>query len=820
MKPKTKSPIYLEDIFPIEFLENRKSISKNGSISLAFEILNPPSSDSLSRESYEGVHYTFSSALEILPPGTFVHKIDIFFEKPFFSKSYHQEYFTKRRFEHFQFRPVLDQKSFLFLSFNFRSIHFHPGQTYFSLGKKRYSDLLLDIEGKLESAEALGAQFMALFSQMENIQWKRMNDNEILQYYYQFLNLDFTNDQEFSLKKPVINDKNSCIVGRDYLNIISMIGQGPEVFTSYPGKNGVHAPFIQPLLTDIPFPHIVNQCIQICDTDKELQKLDNLRNLVQSFQRKGDQSFEIHESGLSDLSEFVRKGGGGLVRFHMNVMVFDGDNKEQSRKIDQIFARMNSLQGLKSMIENLDTTNIFFSMIGGNLSENFRWILMPVQNAACYFHFTGNYKGDPKGFLICNRNREPVFINLWNPVLDNKNKIIIGPSGSGKSFAVNTFITQHFSEGEEVIILDIGGSYKGLFKLLKGKYIEYKSGQSMSFNPFYFKRNEEGLFIPSQEKINFLVTLIIILWKGDTYLISKTDKAILSRLLGYYYQKLNQSIKENPDKDSFQIPNFNTFYSFIQILYQPENPLDPIFEDLDYLDFKSLLIVLYDFSGKGNYPSLLNSEKENILSDHHLICFDLLGIKEDTTIFPIISLLIIELVLDKFRDLPTQRKNIYMDEAWSMLKDALGDFVMNMFRTIRKSNGAISIITQGIDEIEKSPFGKAILQNTSTKIILDHSSTPQFYPLLQSSLGLTEHEMALLKSLKKNDQEGWRELFIKFGNQSMVFLLEPSKEEKIAFDSRIESREELKYYMEKYGPNLELAIDQMLEERRDHDFIK
>jgi len=815
MNSKTQNQTYLEEIFPIEFIEDRKTISKNGSISLAFEIQNQPSSDLISKESYDGYHHLFCSALEILPPGTFVHKIDIFFEKPFVSDSYQKEFFTKRRLEHFHCRPILHQKSLFFISFNFKSIHFHPGQTFFSLQKKRFSNLLEDLDEKLELVESLGSQFSAIFAQLDNLILKRLEDEEILQFYYQFFNLDFSNIQDSGLKKPVVNDRNACIIGREYLNIISMIGQGSEVFSSMPGKNGVHAPFINSLLSDLPFPHIINQCIQVCDTESELNKLDTLRNLVQSFYRKGDQSFEIHESGLGELSESVRREGSGLVRFHLNVMVFDENPKEQSRKIDLIFARMNSLKGMKSMVENLDTTNLFFSMVGGNLTENFRWILMPLENAACYFHFTGKFKGDPNGFILCNRNKEPLYFNLWNSELDNKNKIVIGPSGSGKSFAINTLITQHYSDAEEVIILDIGGSYKGLFALLKGKYIEYKSGQAMSFNPFLIKKDSDGYFIPNQEKINFLVTLLIVLWKGDMYLLSKTEKALLARLILGFYEYFNKNQENSKKSEKYPIPTFNEFYKYLKNIQNSVEGINFPFDDLEYLDFKSLIIVLYDFTSMGPYSSLLNSESTNILSDHHLICFDLLGIKDDPSLFPIISLLIIEMVLDKFRDMPTQRKNIYMDEAWSMLKDALGDFVMNMFRTIRKSNGAISIITQGIDEIEKSPFGKAILQNTSTKIILDHSSAPQFYPQLQISLGLTEHEMTLLKSLRKNDQEGWRELFIKFGNQATVFLLEPCPEERIAFDSRIESREILKNYMEKYGPNLELAIDQLIEERGD-----
>jgi len=815
-----KNMDFLEEIFPIEFIESGKTITKNGNISLAYEFTRLPSPEEISEDSYRNLHYIFHSALGVLPPGSFLQKIDVFFPRVF-QENYGQEgYFSDRKWRHFFSRPVLSQKSFLFLSFTQKDQSFQPINTFFSLGRKRFSDLLDGLEEKLENAEVLGSQFMTILSQFGDLSFKRLQDQDLISFYYSYFNLDFSSEAYSTLQKSILNAKNACIIGREHLNIISMIGQGPEVSTSYPGKSGIHVPLIHPLLSEIHFPHIVNQCIQVCDTEKELFRLDGLRKLVNSFTRKGDQAVELQEIGLSDLTEAVRRNGGGLVRFHLNVMVYDEEPNEQGRKIEKILGKMTSLHGFKAMLENLDTTNLFFSMVGGNLNENFRWIMMPSQNAACYFHFTGPYRGDKTGLLLCNRNRVPVYIDFWNPELDNKNKIIIGPSGSGKSFVVNTLISQHFSDGEDVIILDIGGSYKGLFQIIPGKYFDYQKTKRLAFNPFLFKRNENGIFEPGADKVNFLITLLIVLWKGDHYSISKTEKSLLSRIIMGYYRRLNACTILDTVAAQKSLPGMNSFYSFIKDLKEGRISDEEILLGLEYLDIQSLLIVLFDFTHLGNYPDLLNSSEQTLLSDSSLICFDLQGIKEDRTLFPIVSLILIEMVLDKFRDHPVQRKHIYMDEAWSMLRDALGDFVMNMFRTIRKSNGAVSIITQGIDEIEKSPFGRAILQNTSTKVILDHGSIPQFYPLLQVSLGLTEHELGLLKSLRKNDMEGWREIFIKFGNKAFVFVLEPSPEEKIAFDSKIESREKLRRYLEKYGYNSELAIDQILEERREDGTIK
>ncbi len=806
----------LEDIFPIEFIEAKKAISKNGSISMGFEFTALPSKETLSRELYEGFQFTFCEALNVLTPGCLVQKMDIFYHQPYLPNSEPEDYLTKRKTNFFYYRPLLKQRSILFLTITPYQAGFNASQTFFSRGKSRFSKLLNKEDETFDRLEALGSQFLNIISQLEGIQLQRMGDIELERFYYQYLNLDFSPSTFDGLHKSIYNEKSGAIIGSEYLNIISMVGQGSEVFSSLPQLHGVHAPFLDPLLSDLKFPHILNQCIKICNTEQELSKLDTLRNLVSSFTRPGDQAGEIHESGLSELSREVRQNGGGLVHFHFNIMVFEADKGSLVHKLDTVIAKISSLGGTKSMVENFDTTNLFFSMVGGNLQENFRWILMPTRNASCYFHFTGPFLGDKNGLLLCNRNREPIFVDFWKEDLENKNKIVIGPSGSGKSFAVNTLITQHVSNNEEVIILDIGGSYKGLFRILNGNYIEYNSLSSLSFNPFLLSQSAIGVYLLNQEKINFLITLLTILWKGENHPISLIEKSILGRLVTHYYQFLNKKVERNIEV----FPSLDDFYHFLKGFLNDFNIHHKLDGELNYLDLRELLIVLFNFTLEGNYPLLLNSSNRLRLSESSLICFDLQGIKEDKTIFPVISLLIIELVLDKFSDYPLGRKHIYMDEAWSMLQNALGDFVMNMFRTIRKSNGAVTIITQGIDEIERSPFGKAILQNTSTKILLDHNSTAQYFPVLQNTLGLTEHEMILLKSLRKNESEGWREIFIKMGNKAFVFVIEPSPEEKIAFDSRSESRNKLEKLMHKYNSNYALAIDQYLEEGRANDSSK
>lgn len=802
---RNKKEKNLDSYFPFEFIEQNTLIHKNGSISIGFECCGLPRPGQLSADLFLNLHYALIQALGVLPEGAVFQKMEIFYADTFTNPVKGKGFLEKRWLAHFNSRPVLLHRSYVFLCFpnpRLKADH-HAANTWFALGKSLLQNPLENLEGRLKEAELDAARFLSSLTMVPEILLTRLGDAELESLCYQYLNLEFATAQD-SLTKAVYNDLTSCIIGDQKLQVVSMLGQAPHAYTSVANRNGIQAPMLYPLLMDLQFPHILIQCIKSCNTEKELNKLDLMRSMLHSFSNQDNQEGEIQETGLKALSAEIRSKHYELVKLSVQILVYDSDSQLLKQKTNQVLSNLLSVSGSKAFVENIDTGNLFFSSLAGNAIENYRWILMPSVNAACYTCFQSFAGRDTQGMVLCNRWKQPVFLNFWNPVLDNKNKLIIGPSGSGKSFTVNSFINQHYHEGDDVVIIDIGGSYKGLFNVLNGKYIEYNPLEPLKFNPFLADLHE-GFYVLSKEKLSFLVSLISILWKQAGQELMKTERSFLHQYLSGYYQFLNTRLTAGGEA-----PGMDGFYQYLESEAETMVPG----EKAIYFDFQSLLIVLREFTKGGTYGSLLNAREQIQISDHQLLCFDLNGIREDSTLFPIVSLLIIELVLEKIRRFPLRRKHIYMDEAWSMLKDALGDFIMNMYRTIRKSNGAIGIITQGIDEIDRSPVGKAIVQNAAIRIVLDHSSAPQQFELLQLSLGLTEHEMSLLKSLRKNDGEGWREFFIKFGNEAEVFMLDAPAEARIAFDSRMDQRDVLNKMQQRYKGNMELAIDQILENER------
>jgi conjugal transfer ATP-binding protein TraC len=151
-----------------------------------------------------------------------------------------------------------------------------------------------------------------------------------------------------------------------------------------------------------------------------------------------------------------------------------------------------------------------------------------------------------------------------------------------------------------------------------------------------------------------------------------------------------------------------------------------------------------------------------------------------------------------------------MDEAWSMLSDTMGDFVETMYRTVRKNNGAMCIITQGIDEIIKSSVGSAIIANAATQIILNHTDKVQVDKLAQF-LGFTQHEVDKINSIRVSTD--YREIFIKQGDYARVYILEVSEAMNAVLTSKPLEREHLRTLQKKYNGNIQFAVNQYIEDK-------
>jgi type IV secretory pathway VirB4 component len=397
-----------------------------------------------------------------------------------------------------------------------------------------------------------------------------------------------------------------------------------------------------------------------------------------------------------------------------------------------------------------------------------------------------------------------VLVNLFNTDLNNQNCIVVGPTGSGKSYTVGYLMLQRFEAERRQIIIDVGGTYLSLMTALGGRYYEYDPERPIRFNPFSIPVNQAGKYDLDGDKIVFLTTLLSLIWKGYNRVVSQAETSVLVRLIPLYYQFYNaQQTQPTP------VPSLVGFYDWLYNYLKQHEGQEELIRWQKAFDFSEFFTCLDPFV-HGHYRDVLDATESEDISAYQLVCFDMARIKDNPLLKSVVTLLITELAMDVLRRFPDDVKYLYMDEAWSMLTDGMGKFIETMYRTVRKSNGSMCIITQGVKEIEDSAIGAIVVANADTKIILNHQDAKQL-ERVATVLGFTRHELDKMQSIRV--AATWREIFIRQGEYGKVYRLEAAPGIYPLLTSKPHEREHLRKLTKSYRGNIAYAVRQWNEDR-------
>ncbi|GAC1601759.1 MAG: TraG family conjugative transposon ATPase [Hymenobacter sp.] len=791
-KPKTAA---FSAVMPVHSFEADKVVFKDGRVGVGF-LIEPAEMESWTSDDYDAFQTVLVGVLRPLPVGTIVQKTDIYYDRPYREDKTQQTYFENKMNKHFLERLVLFQKSYLFLSFAPVAIKTSKTNAVNALvtraGEAVLKNPFAQLVHTLEVAESAAVEFVQGIKNLGGVTFERLDSRQIHQLYLQYFNLNF-DGQPTRQEREIGNDLGTFSVGEHKVNVLSMIGQGSDAYPAVRNSYGVTAPMLYPLTHILQCPHVLTQALLIQDTRAELSSLDTDRKLNSSLSFLATQDNHLRAAEVEEFTAEVRAENKQIVGLHLSCALWDTNDTSRRENVERATAAFRYMFGTESVVESYLALPVFFGLLPGNAWQvPDRWLTSTADRGACYTHWTATYKTDPVGEYLTDRFRNLVQVNLFNTALDNQNAIVIGPSGSGKSYTFGNLIVQRFEKGARQIIMDVGGTYRNVLQSLNGKdfdntYFEYDPQRPIEFNPFVVPRDASGKWLYNDEKTNFHLALLAALWKGgkDTAL-DKSERTILSRFLIEYYACLNESPRLNQKEEEF--PGMESFYCFVeqydQEMQKPvalpgdgvePDPLDgarrQYQKNLKYIDMHQFFLVLGQYITGGRYERVLNAKRDVDLSEYRLICFDLAKVQADPDLYPVVAMLITELSLDLFRKFANDIKYIALDEAWTMLSGVLSEFIESMYRTIRKTNGSVTIITQGITEINSSKIGPAIINNSATKIILRHVN-PDSLTQLQAPLGLTGHEMDLIKSVRST--EALREFFIKQGTKGKVYALEAS----------------------------------------------
>ena len=821
----------LESKFPLLRVENNCIISKFADITAAYRVT-LPELFTLTAEEYEALHGAWLKALKVLPDYTVVHKQDFFIEERYTAPEEGSERsFLARSYErHFNERPYLRHTCYLFVT----------KTTPERMRQTSASSVLCRgfiVPREMRDTDAV-TRFLEAAEQMERI----LNDSGLV-HVERLTETEIVGTADdagllaryFALsdeRSPVVNedirlDPGVMRIGDKFLTMhtlsdLDMLPQSVATDFRYErlstDRSDCRLSFAAPVGLLLSCNHVYNQVIFLDDHDETLKRLEaSARNMnsLAGYSRSNAINREWIEMYLNE----AHSQGLRSVRCHCNVMAWAESEAELKRIRNDVGSQL-ALMGCTPHHNTVDVPVLFWAAIPGNeadfpAEESFYTFL---DQALCLFNEETNYRSSlsPFGIKMSDRlSGIPLHLDISDlpmkrGVITNRNKFILGPSGSGKSYLTNHLVRQYWEQGAHILLVDTGNSYQGLCSLIHAKtkgrdgvYFTYTEEAPIAFNPFYV---EDGVY--DVEKRESLKTLLLTLWKRESEEPTRSEEVALSNAVNLYLSKLRA--------DRSIVPSFDTFYEFVETDYRRLLEQKRVREkDFDLANF---LNVLEPYYKGGEYDYLLNSDKQLDLLDKRFIVFELDNISSNRTLLPVVTLIIMETFISKMRRLKGVRKMILIEECWKALTSAnMSAYIRYLFKTVRKYFGEAVVVTQEVDDIISSPIVKeSIINNADCKILLDQRKYLSKFDGIQRLLGLTDKERAQILSINlSNDPKRlYKEVWIGLGGiQSAVYATETSVEEYLTYTTEESEKMQVMELAGKLGGDIEAAIRQLARER-------
>jgi conjugation system TraG family ATPase len=817
----------IDELMPIYKVEQDCILSKQGDITLAFEVT-LPEIFTLSTEDFETLHQAWLKAIRLLPMHTVLHKQDWFMENHYrqdYTKE-DQTFLSASSEKFFNERPYLDHRCYLYLTQKpagrRASTALFSTLTRSSITPVLQHDLVL--QGKFMDK---AGQFVRILEDSGYVQLRRLKEDELastpeasglIEQYCTLMNPG---------EKPVIRDIQvypELKVGNLHCQLFSLADVedlpaqcAPRItYDKYSSdKTKFSVAFAAPLGQILDCNHLYNQYIIIDDSRETLKKLEAKRLRLQSLSAHSRENTISREATDNFLNEAISQQR-LPVKAHYNILTWCED-KDRAPEIRNTVSAAIAKMDARTYQETACAPQIFWAGIPGNAAdlpehETFDTF---AEQATCFLNMETNYQSSisPVGIRLADRiSGIPVLVDLSDEpkakgIIQNFNKFILGPSGSGKSFFTNLFLRSYVEQGAHAVVVDVGHSYHGLCKLLDGYYFTYTPQNPITFNPFFLGEDELDT-----EKKESIKTLLLALWKRDDETFTRSEYVSLSNALTAYFAHLNQ----HPSI----FPCFNSFYEYLRDIFLLN--LKKEIKEKDF-DVDNFLYVLRPYYSGGEYDYLLNAKENLELLSQHFIVFELDNIQDHPILYTTTIIIVIEIFLNKMRKLKGVKKIILIEEAWkAIMRKGMAESIQYWVKTLRKFYGELVVVTQEVDDIISSPIVKeAIINNSDCKILLDQRKYQNRFDQIQELLGLSEKEKAqilsqILSINRANDpNKKYKEVFISLGGVlSKVYRTEVSPEEYLTYTTEEKEKVHVQAYAQKYG-SLKRGIAQLARDQQN-----
>jgi len=789
----------IKEIIPIYGKDKNVLLMKSGSIAIGFK-LELPEIFTLHEKQYNEIISNLGKNLYALIPENTV----IQFQYIYKTKKNNSDYLKDKTFlekstkKHFKNRKYLNQDLFVYFILPEIASYKSSYSSFVIKSKKKNVDFkistITDFYEKINKATDT-------LSSYDYFSFKELTEEETEQNIKDYFNFSSNSYSD------LIREKSKLTYGEKEIKIYSLsdidsLKDGDNKTVKIDNERSTDmSKFFRPITNSFGLEfsqdHIVNLVIYYDNQINWKSKLENqTKQLIGArlLSAKNEKNAEINQEFLNDVEDHNKK----IVRFHYSIMVWDDNKEHLKKKTDYIESSFNKI-GVKPYEVKYD---LFFYLIGlfpGNADRlpQQETVLTYDEYPFLFFNPETNYKRDNQGFVFNDRlSQLPVMVDVFDTpyktkLIDNRNFVVIAPTGGGKSFLLKHVLRQFIEEeNTKTVVINIGGDDK-IAKTYKNdsSYIVYKEGKSLNVNPFYIENQ-----ILTAEKIEFLIDFIEILWKNGQEM-NNDERSTVEILIIEYYNAVprNQSgFKINKEE---ALMNIKGFFTYI------ENTNETKSKEYALINLKSLLLNLKKFA-VGSYSNLFMSGKPENNENKRYVEFELDNIKDHKILFPIFGMLISDLTFNTMWKTDGTKKMFFIDEAWKILeKPGMASLLKYLYKTIRKFTGAVGIAVQQITDIPDDAMGSAIIGNTAVKYLLNHSNNMNVVPVLKDRLSLSEQQTSMLLSLRNKIKGKFphTEFLLILGNYAKVLRLEVSKEELVIAESDKEKLDKFNKLYEKHN---------------------
>lgn len=817
--------------------------TKTGEYSAVLKIENPVQKYSADINGFYDFTHLFSSLALTLGEGYAIHKQDIFVRKRFEQETEgNREFLSESYFRYFKGRPYTDSLCYLTITQEAKK------SRLFSFDNRKWRDFLVKVRKVHDQLRDSG------------VQARFLNKTEASEYVDRYFAMNFK-DRTVSMSNFKA-DEETVSMGDKRCKVYSLVDVDcatlPSLIRPYTNieVNNAEMPVdLVSVLDNIPNAETVvyNQIVFLPNQKRELSLLDKKKNRHASIPNPGN---KMAVDDIKRVQEVIARESRQLVYTHFNLVVgvpAGTDLQKCTNHLENAFGRM----GIHISKRAYNQLELFVSSFPGNcysLSEEYDRFLTLSDAAMClmYKERVLHSEDTPLKIYYTDRQGVPVAIDITGKegkqkMTDNSNFFCLGPSGSGKSFHMNSVVRQLHEQETDVVMVDTGNSYEGLCEYLGGKYISYTEEKPITMNPFRIRREEMNV-----EKTGFLKNLVLLIWKGAQGTVTQTEDRLVEHVITDYYdayfngfegftprqrEDLRQSLfidernskeheKESEQERAVRIEgiinkiesrrkklkvkelSFNSFYEY-SVQRLPDICEENRITDIELATYR---YMMKDFYRGGNHEKTLNENMDSSLFDETFVVFEIDSIKDDPLLFPLVTLIIMDVFLQKMR-IKKNRKVLVIEEAWKAIASPLmAEYIKFMYKTARKFWASVGVVTQEIQDIIGSEIVKeAIINNSDVVMLLDQSKFKERFDTIKAILGLTDVDCKKIFTINRlENKEGrsfFREVFIRRGTTSGVYGVEEPRECYMTYTTERSEKEALKLYKKELQCSHQEAIE-------------